>query len=150
MKIRNVNRSEGGIQSLHEIGSHQRPASKAVQFKKTLNEMTKQQWETHLNALIGEIDKQGEKLGKKADITEFENYRKLIREFIEDVVSNGYEFSKESAFGVRGRHRFFATVKTIDEKLDALAKEVLKEQKDNISIISKIDDIRGLIFDLLV
>lgn len=150
MKIRNVNRSEGGIKSLREVESHGNTAAKAVVFKKTFSDMTKQQRESHLNSLIEEIEEQGTKLGKKADIKEFEIYRKLIRKFIEDVVSNGYEFSKESAFGIRGRHRFYATVRTIDKKLDALAKEVLSDQKNNLSIISKIDDIRGLILDLLV
>lgn len=149
MKIRNVSRSEGGIQSLHEAGIHKGTGTKTLVFKKTLSDMTTQQREAHLNSLVTAIDDQGSRLGKKADIIEFEKYRKLIREFFEDVVSNGYEFSKESAFGLRGKHRFIATVRTIDEKLDALAKEVLENQKDNISILSKIDDIKGLILDLL-
>ena len=77
-------------------------------------------------------------------------YRKLIRSFIEEVLSFGYEYSKESAYGYRGRHRFYATVKIIDEKLDALAKEILKEQKDNIAILNNIGEIKGLLLDLLV
>jgi uncharacterized protein YaaR (DUF327 family) len=38
----------------------------------------------------------------------------------------------------------------VDEKLDELGKEVLKEQADRIEIIHKIDDIRGLLLDLML
>lgn len=150
MKIRNVNRSEGGIRGAHGAEPHGGSAAKAVFFKKTLSDVTMQQRNAHIDALIGKIDEQGVRLGAKADIKEFEVYRKLIRDFIDDVVSFGYEFSKESAFGMRGRHRFYATVKTIDEKLDALAKEILEGQKENISILNSIGDIKGLLLDLLV
>lgn len=150
MKIRNVNRSESGTRGTQGTGAAGSPAVKSIVFKKTLSDMSKHQREAHISSLIKRIDEQGAKLGDKADIKEFEIYRKLIRGFIEDVISFGYEYSKESAFGYRGRHRFYATVKIIDEKLDALAKEVLSEHKDNIAILSKIGEIRGLLLDLLV
>lgn len=150
MKIRNVNRSESGTRGTQGTGAVGSPAVKSIVFKKTLSDMSKHQREAHISSLIKRIDEQGAKLGDKADIKEFEIYRKLIRGFIEDVISFGYEYSKESAFGYRGRHRFYATVKIIDEKLDALAKEVLSEHKDNIAILSKIGEIRGLLLDLLV
>ena len=150
MKIRNVSRSDSGIGSTHGTGALGNSAVKAVIFKKALSGMTRKQQESTIGSVIKKIEEQGAKLENKADIREYEIYRKLIRSFIEDVISFGYEYSKESAFGYRGRHRFYATIKTIDEKLDALAKEILSDQKDNIAILNNIGEIRGLLLDLLV
>jgi uncharacterized protein YaaR (DUF327 family) len=150
LKIQKIKRSEGGIKSVHDSEAQSSSVTNAQLFRKTLTDLSKERNQEHLHALVGEIDKQGAKLSNKADIREFEHYRKLIRDFIEEVVSNGYAFSKESSYGAGGRHRYIAVIKTIDERLDALAKEVLSEQADNIAIIGKIDDIRGLLLDMLL
>jgi len=97
-----------------------------------------------------EIDEQGKLLGDRVDVREFEKYRRLIREFLDEIVSNGYTFSKEDAYASRGRHRYIATVRIVDEKLDALGKEVIKEHADKIEILNRIDDIRGLLLDLMM
>jgi uncharacterized protein YaaR (DUF327 family) len=40
-------------------------------------------------------------------------------------------------------------IKLIDENLDELALELIKEEKDNIAILNKIDEIRGILLDLI-
>ena len=150
MKIRNVNNLEQGLPGLRGVDLHSDEPDKVVVFHKTLTTLSKEQHTAHLQGLIKQIDEQGARLGQRADIKEFERYRQLIRSFIDEVVSHGYSFSKENSFEARGRHRFFATVKLVDEKLDALAKEVLSEQADSIAIVHQIDDIRGLILDMML
>lgn len=150
MKVGNIKAGELGFPSLKTVDSADASQESSLVFRRTLNELTDEQQAAHMRELADKIDEQGEKLKKRADIKEFEKYRKLIREFLDEVVSNGYAFTKENAFGARGRHRFFATVKTIDEKLDAMAKDILSEQSENIDLIHKIDDIRGLILDMIL
>ena len=41
-----------------------------------------------------------------------------------------------------------ATEFTVDKNLDDLAGELVKDEKDHLAIISKIDDIRGLLLDI--
>jgi len=104
-----------------------------------------------LNELKDKIDKQGENLSEMVDVREYDRYRRLIREFLDEVVSNGYAFSKEDSYAARGgRHRYIATVKIVDEKLDELGKAVMSEQADKIEILGRVDEIRGLLLDLLV
>ncbi|NLB29079.1 MAG: YaaR family protein [Clostridiales bacterium] len=150
MKVRNVNKTEFGPadvqQTLHAGG----PESAPISFKRTLTELSREQYEAHMCELIDKIDEQAEKLTKRADIGEFQKYRRLIKEFLDEVVSNSYAFSKDDAFGARGRHRFYATVKTIDGELDEMAKEVLSGQADSIDLLHRTDDIRGLILDLML
>ena len=118
-------------------------------FRRTLTDLAADKHIERVKKLKENIDEQSAKLADRVDVKEFEKYRRLIREFLDEIVSNGYTFVKEDAYGARGKHRFFATVKIVDEKLDELGKEVLKEQAEMIEIINKIDDIRGLLLDLM-
>ena len=119
-------------------------------FRRTLTDLSKEMYAARLEDMKREIDEQGKLLGDRVDVREFERYRKLIREFLDEIVSNGYTFSREDAYASRGRHRYIATVNIVDEKLDSLGKEVMKEQADRIEILNKIDDIRGLLLDLMM
>ena len=148
MKVRNIKTAEYGLPNVRTTEMPDIVQDRSVTFKRAITELSQEQHTARLNDLVGAIDLQAERLSKRADIKEFEKYRGLIRDFIDEVVSNCYAFSKDNAFGTRGRHRFFATVKTIDQKLDAMAKDVLSGQADNIELLHQIDDIRGLILDM--
>ena len=118
-------------------------------FRRTLTDLSRELYVAHMQEIRQRIEEQGQRLADKVDVKDFEKYRRLIREFLDEIVSNGYTFTKEDAYAARGRHRYIATVKIIDEKLDELGKEVMKEQADQIEILSRIDDIRGLLLDLM-
>lgn len=150
MKIRNVNSLDQGLRNIQNANLHDGVADKGMVFRRHIADASQEEHHEYMLSLSSKIEEQGETLGKKADMTELEKYRDLIREFLNQVVSNGYSFSKENTFESRGRHRVFAIVKKIDEKLEALAEEVLSDQADNLKILDKIDDIRGLILDIML
>ncbi|NLX63622.1 MAG: YaaR family protein [Clostridiaceae bacterium] len=97
-----------------------------------------------------EIEKQGKRLASHIDISELKAYKKLVMEFLSEAVRGSARFSKDSFLDRRGRHRVFATIKIINEKLDELTREVLKSEKNNLAILGRIEDIRGLILDLIL
>ena len=149
MKVQGIKTAEYGLPGARTVETMEEAPDASTVFRRTLTTLSGEQHTAHLQELVCRIDEQGAKLAQRADIKEFERYRQLIREFLDEVVSNGYSFTKDNAFGARGRHRFFATVKTIDQKLDGLAKEVLQGQADSLDLLNRIDDIRGLILDLM-
>ena len=65
-----------------------------------------------------------------------------------EVTANSHEFSRENFLDRRGRHRVYGIVKEVDKSLDDLAQELLKDEKDNLAILGKIDDIRGMLMDI--
>lgn len=101
-----------------------------------------------LSTLIGEITAQGERISKKKDIRDMKRYRSLIKEFMNEVVNRSHEFARENFLDRRGRHRVYGIVRLVDENLDALAQELVKEESDNMTILAKIGEIRGLLLDL--
>ena len=150
MKIRNINRTDAGLQRPRGVSPHDGVGDEARVFRKTLTTLSKEQHAAHIQEMKKEIDKQGERLSARVDVRELERYRQLIRDFLDEIVSNGYAFSKENTLASRGRHRFMAMVKTIDTKLDEIGKEVIKDQADSLEVLGKIDDIRGILLDMML
>lgn len=103
-----------------------------------------------LTQLMSEITEQGEKLGKRKDIRDMRKYRGLIKEFMNEIVNRSHEFSRENFLDKKGRHRVYGIIRLVDENLDALAQELVKEEKDNMAILGKIGEIRGLLLDIFM
>ena len=101
-----------------------------------------------LNSMMEEITVQGDKISKHMDIKDMKKYRELVQGFLNEVVSRSHEFSRENFLDRRGRHRVYGIVRLVDKNLDDLAGELVKDEKDHLAIISKIDDIRGLLLDI--
>ena len=102
-----------------------------------------------LDTMMKEITQQGKKLGKHMDIRDMKHYRALIKEFLNEVVNRSHKFSRENFLDRRGRHRVYGMIKRVDAALDELAGELLKEEKDSIAILDKVDEIRGLLLDIV-
>ena len=101
-----------------------------------------------LNSMMEQITVQGDKISKHMDIKDMKKYRELVKGFLNEVVSRSHEFSRENFLDRRGRHRVYGLVRLVDKNLDDLAGELVKDEKDHLAIISKIDDIRGLLLDI--
>lgn len=101
-----------------------------------------------MKKLMEDIFAQGEKLGKTVDVKELRVYKMLLKEFLNQVVDNSNRYTKTSNLDRRGRHKVFVTVQKINKEIDALTEEMLEKQKDEVKILQKVQDIRGLVLDL--
>lgn len=103
---------------------------------------------TKLQGLMQAISEEGEKLAKRKDLRDLKHYRGLVKEFLNEIISRSHSFSRENFLDRRGRHRVYGIIRLVDENLDALAQELMKDEKDNIAILSTIGEIRGLLLDI--
>lgn len=118
-------------------------------FKFTLvSHIEEQELQARLTSLMEEITMQGEKISKKKDIKDMKKYRGLIKDFLNEIVNRSHSFSRENFLDRKGRHRVYGIIRLIDENLDELAKELVKDEQDNIAILNKIGEIRGLLLDI--
>lgn len=101
-----------------------------------------------LSGLMDEITEQGKKISEHMDIRDMKKYRSLVKDFMNEVVNRSHKFSRENFLDRRGRHRVYGLVKLVDKNLDELAGELVKEEKDHIAILGKVDEIRGLLLDI--
>ena len=76
--------------------------------------------------------------------------------FFVTFCGKGKKFGKEGVFSRRrenfldrkGRHRVYGIIRLIDENLDELARELMKDETDHISILDRIGEIQGLLLDI--
>lgn len=104
--------------------------------------------QTKLQNLMEEITMQGEKLYKRRDVKDMKHYRGLVKEFLNEVVTHSHSFSRENFLDRKGRHRVYGIIRLVDENLDQLAQELMKDEKDNLAILNKIGEIEGLLLDI--
>jgi len=118
-------------------------------FKFTLaTHIEESQLQQRLTLMMEEITMQGEKLAKRRDVKDMKRYRGLIKNFMNEIVGRSHEFTRENFLDRKGRHRVYGIIRLVDETLDELAKELVKDEKDNLTILAKIGEIRGLLLDI--
>lgn len=151
MKIRDtVNSLAGGVFSVPARDDKKVAESRDASFHNHLSRFEDDSYEQKLRELVGKISEQGEKLSKRIDIGELRIYKKMVSEFLDEAMNHSFKFSKQSFLDRRGRHRVYAVIKKINEELDKLTADVLNEEKDNLKILQRVDDIRGLILDMIM
>lgn len=131
------------------VGQAKQTAQADGAFKFTLiSQVEEEGLQTRLNLMMEEITRQGDRISKKMDIRDMKRYRGLVKEFMNEVISRSHSFSRENFLDRRGRHRVYGIIRLVDETLDELAQELVKDEKDHIAILNKIGEIRGLLLDI--
>lgn len=150
MKIQQINQQplEGGPRIARE-GVVQEP-SNVMSFSRHLTDMSESRYESYISQLVGSITEQGERMAKRADLSEFHRYREMIRKLLDETVSNGFAFRKFRKFDTRGRNKTYALIQRVNEKLDEILRVLLQEEAGHIDLLSTVDDIRGMLVDLLM
>lgn len=101
-----------------------------------------------LTQMMEEIEAQGDRLAKHHDIRDMKKYRTLVKGFLNEIVSRSHAFSRENFLDRKGRHRVYGIIRLVDQNLDELAQELVKDEKDHLAILAKIGEIRGLLLDI--
>ena len=138
------------MQQVNQTSGTQKNQAPAEDFKFTLmSSIEEDGLAARLQVMMEEITMQGKKLGKHMDVRDMKHDRKLIKEFMNEIVNRSHKFSRENFLDRRGRHRVYGMIKRVDEVLDELAGELIKDEKDAIAILDKVDEIRGLLLDII-
>lgn len=102
-----------------------------------------------LTNLLNDITTQGKLLSEHMDIRDMKRYRGLVKDFLNEVVNRSHKFSRENFLDRRGRHRVYGMIKLVDEHMDELATALVQDEKDHIDILNRVDEIRGLLLDII-
>ena len=131
------------IQTSSSVQQVKNTESTDSSFKFTLiSNIEEKDLQEKLGSMMEQITEQGEKIAKHMDIKDMRKYRELVKGFLNEVVNRSHKFSRENFLDRRGRHRVYGIVKL------ELAGELVKEEKNHLEIVGRIDDIRGLLLDI--
>lgn len=102
-----------------------------------------------LEALLDNVNEIGEKLKESVSLRSVQDYKRAVRDFLAYVVRNTLAVERhESGPNVLKRKRF-TLIRVIDQKLERLAAGILLDQRTQLDILRRIDEISGLLIDLL-
>jgi len=119
--------------------------------------------EESINFLMDEVRSAGDTLKDRPFTEEILRYKQAVRNFINYVVKNGFDVASEKGIpnflkpqfsGERGtpeamKGKKYTTIQVIDRKLEDLAAMLLSNQKSKLELVSRLEEIRGLLVDLL-
>ena len=102
-----------------------------------------------LEVLLDEVHSSGEELLEAQSLPNIKRYRQAVRGFLDCVLARLTVLEeKTSAAGVRKRKRF-TQIRIVDQKLERLVADLLASQHRQLDILGRINEIVGLLVDLL-
>jgi uncharacterized protein YaaR (DUF327 family) len=116
-----------------------------------------------VNQLMDEVRAAGDGLRDRPFPDEILRYKRAVRNFMHYVVENGYQveasagipkFLKPGYTGPRGtpeslERRAYVQVQVIDKKLEDMAALMLSSQMSQLELTARLEEITGLLIDLL-
>lgn len=139
-----INRMDQKTQKLEQ---HTRDkVQRTADFAGAFDMANKNQSEQQLQEMLKDIEKLGKRLTKTKTLEDARIYRNKIREYLTFILKNTYMLKKDTnslTFSIHTR------VEIINEKLDELNRAVMEEQREAIDIADKIEEIKGLLVDVL-
>lgn len=105
--------------------------------------------EGELAELLESVHSAGDALKKDANSVNIINYKKAVRDFIHLVVERSYDVSENTSGRNILKRKKYTSIAVIDEKLERLAADIMMAQRDKLDILARLDEIYGLLVDLL-
>ncbi len=102
-----------------------------------------------LTQMSAAISKQGSIFAEHMDLHEFKKYKNMISEFMNEIVSTSHKFSRENFLDRRGRHKVYGLIRLVNKDVDDIAQELINNEKNHMMILGKLDEIRGLLLDII-
>ena len=125
-----------------------------VQLESLPEEISGLSYDEAVQVLIDSVYSAGDALKQKPYADSFVLYKKAVGNFMRFVVGQSYEIEEQE--GIRRKTKAgtftkkkFSIVQVVNQELDRLASDILFNQAENIRMVAKVDEITGLLVDLL-
>ena len=104
----------------------------------------------HLEGVLGEVEEYARRLRESPIFENLLRYKKKVRAILLFLVEQSYDVKESSFYDLQGRRRLLVLVENIDQKLEELTREFLNNQGSSLDLVSRLDEIRGLLLDLQI
>lgn len=106
-----------------------------------------------LPALLDGVSAAGDALQERPVPDNIVRYKEAVRNFIRFIVARSFQVETSEGLRIRKgleiRQKQYTQIHVIDEKLEKLAASILANQRDRLTILAKVEEIKGLLVDLL-
>lgn len=143
MKIENIKKI-----NTNKIQPKKVEEESSISFKELMSGRREEMDVERLNRLIEDIEDQGKVLAQSLTVEDLRDYKKKVKEFIDEAVKHGLKIQQSRGFNRGGRIRMYKVIKKVDEKLLELADAVISKEQKGLKVLDLVGEIRGLLLDL--
>ncbi|HNQ96827.1 MAG: DUF327 family protein [Spirochaetales bacterium] len=102
-----------------------------------------------LEGLLDDVHSAGDALKERSLPEHIRDYKNAVRFFVRYVVDKSFTVTETTSGGNILKRKKFTQIQVIDEKLEQLAREILSNQRNQMAVLARIEEINGLLVDLL-
>lgn len=143
MEVRKVGRT-----SLDKTKSKNNSTSEKTSFTEVMASKRTDLVIAKLQKLMEDIEDQGNVLAESQTVDDLRQYKKLVREFLDESVKHGLALEERRGFNRRGRTKIYKIVAEVDKKLLELTDAVLHQQEKGLKILDLVGEIKGLLINV--
>lgn len=122
--------------------------NKTSTFGNSFNQAQQDNRDEQMKKALKEIDEKANLLKERVDMHDFIEFKNKVKDFLNYVVKNSHHYSLESNLSRGGSYQMFGIINKVNDEIEELAKEFLRDEKDKLKIIEKISGIEGLLLDI--
>jgi uncharacterized protein YaaR (DUF327 family) len=131
-----------------EFSTRLREASRAEALTEDLPNGRRRRRES-LEAMLDEVHESGGELLAAQSLQNIKRYRNSVKAFLEHVLKKMVALEQKSSGTNVLKRKRFTQVRVIDGKLERLVSELLASQRRQLDILGRINEITGLLVDLM-
>ncbi|KZE68091.1 hypothetical protein AWM68_16930 [Fictibacillus phosphorivorans] len=120
----------------------------SLSFGEAVSKQSEKLQSEQLTRLLGDIENQGKRLLHSQTVRDLQLYKNLVQRFVKEAVDFGMQLKQNKSWNEQGRSRTLSLVKEVDEQLILLTEAVLCQEKEPITLLDKIGEIKGLLVNL--
>jgi uncharacterized protein YaaR (DUF327 family) len=102
-----------------------------------------------LEELLDEVHSSGGELLETQSLEAIKRYRAAVRSFLDLVLARMLSLQEHSSGAGVARRKRFTQIQVVDQKLERLVADLLADQHRQLDILSRVNEIGGLLVDLL-
>jgi uncharacterized protein YaaR (DUF327 family) len=102
-----------------------------------------------VEAVLDRIFEIGERLKDRPTRQNVFEYRNAVKALLQHVLSEGLTVEERESSPNVLRQKRFTLIRVIDDRLERLASSVLVSQRDTLDVLARVDELNGLIVNLI-
>jgi hypothetical protein len=122
--------------------------NKKVSFIEELREMGDLKTKEILDEVLGGIDEAARIFLERPIYENLLKYKELVQRFMRVVISKLYKTRERLSSRAIDPQKVYTLLEEVDKNLGLLTEEVLSGQAESLSLMARIDEIRGILVDL--
>ncbi|MBO8142558.1 MAG: YaaR family protein [Firmicutes bacterium] len=128
-------------------GVARRGGSRGIEFREELR-LRDAQHQAAIETMLAEVDQAAAQLKASGSLEALRAYKEALSRAVAAAVGRMYRVETETGFARGGRRRLLYIVRVLDLRLEELTRLLMAREKDNLAIVARLDEIRGLLLDL--